>query len=107
MLHAPLNVHKLEHEPKFNHALDAYGLFLVIHSIYEWEEMTWREHADALTCLFSDFFSAKFSKEYFQKIAERIKDDFKPLSDHPKLINLGDLLEKIQEQTGLAFHVGF
>lgn len=81
--------------------------------------------------------------EYFQKIADRIKDDFKPLSDHPELTCLGDfplkmayvhkdqeallvlgpepvcfmlltkatagddLLEKVQEQTGLAFHVGF
>ena len=81
--------------------------------------------------------------EYFQRIADRIKDDFKPLSDHPELTSLGDfplhmayvhknqeallvlgqepvcfmvltktaakgdLLEKLQEQTGLAFHVGF
>ncbi len=81
--------------------------------------------------------------EYFQRIADRIKDDFKPLSDHPELIDLGGfplqmayayknqdallilgqepvcfmlltkaaagsgLLEKVQEQTGLAFHVGF
>ena len=143
LIHAPLNIHKLEHEPRFNHILDAYGLFLAIYAIREWEEMTWREHADDLTCLFSDFFPAEFSMEYFQKIAHRIKDDFKPLSDHPELICLGDfplqmayvhkdqeallvlgqepvcfmlltkttirsnLLEKVQEQTGLAFHVGF
>ena len=143
LLHAPLNIHKLEHEPRFNHALDAYGLFLVIHAIREWEEMTWREHANDRTCLFSDFFPGEFSMEYFQRIADRIKDDFKPLSDHPELTSLGDfplqmayvhknqeallvlgqepvcfmvltktaakgdLLEKLQEQTGLAFHVGF
>lgn len=143
LLHAPLNIHKLEHEPRFNHALDAYGLFLVIHAIREWEEMSWREHADDRTCLFSDFFPRELSMEYFQKIADRIKDDFKPLSDHPELTSLGDfplqmayvhknqeallvlgqepvcfmvltktaakgdLLEKLQEQTGLAFHVGF
>ena len=115
----------------------------MIHAIREWEEMSWREHADDRTCLFSDFFPAKFSMEYFQRIADRIKDDFKPLSDHPELTSLGDfplqmayvhknqeallvlgqepvcfmvltktdakgdLLEKLQEQTGLAFHVGF
>ena len=143
LIYAPLNIHKLKQEPRFNHVLDAYGLFLVIHAIREWEEMTWREHADDLTCLFSDFFPGEFSIEYFQKIAERIKDDFKPLSDHLELICLGDfplqmayvhndqeallvlgqepvcfmlltkaavghdLLEKVQEQTGLAFHVGF
>ena len=28
--------------------------------------------------------------EYFQRIADRIKDDFKPLSDHPELTSLGD-----------------
>ena len=143
LLHAPLNIHKLEYEPRFNHVLDAYGLFLVIHAIREWEEMTWSEHANDLTCLLSDFFPARFSVEYFQKIADRIKDDFKPLSDHPELTGLGDfplqmayvhkdqeallilgqepvcfmlltkaaagddLLKKVQEQTGLAFHVGF
>lgn len=90
LIHAPLNIHKLEHEPRFNHALDAYGLFLVIHAIREWEEMSWREHADDRTCLFSDFFPGKFSMEYFQRIADRIKDDFKPLSDHPELTSLGD-----------------
>ena len=125
-----------------NH-MDAYGLFLVIHAIREWEEMSWREYADDRTCLFSDFFLGEFSMEYFQRIADRIKDDFKPLSDHPELNSLGDfplrmayvhknqeallivgqesvcfmlltktaagsgLLEKVQEQTGLAFHVGF
>ena len=143
LLHAPLNVHKLEHEPRFNHSLDGYGLFLVLHAIREWEEMTWNEHTNEPTCLFSDFFPAEFSKEYFQNIACRIKEDFKPLSDHPELMELGDfplqmayvhknqdallilgqepvsfmlltkaaaghaLLEKLQEQTGLAFHVGF
>lgn len=143
LLHASLNIHKLEHEPRFNHAPDAYGLFLVIHAIREWEEMSWREHANDRTCLFSDFFPGEFSMEYFQRIADRIKDDFKPLSDHPELIDLGGfplqmayayknqdtllilgqepvcfmllikaaagsgLLEKVQEQTGLAFHVGF
>ena len=132
-----------EKEIRFNHVLNAYGLFLVIHAIREWEEMTWREHADDLTCLFSEFFPGEFSMEYFQKIADLIKDDFNPLSDHPELTCLGDfplqmayvhkdqeallvlgqepvcfmlltkaaaggeLLEKVQEQTGLAFHVGF
>ena len=143
LIHVPRNVHKPEHEPGFNHVLDAYGLFLVIHAIQEWEEMSWREHTDEPVCLFSDFFPAEFSTEYFQNIADRIKDDFKPLSDHPELIGLGDfplkmayvhkdqeallvlgqepvcfmlltktaggrdLLEKVQGQTGLAFHVGF
>ncbi len=143
LLHAPLNVHKLEHEPRFNRSLDGYGLFLVLHAIREWEEMTWHEHTDEPTCLFSDFFPAEFSTEYFQNIARRIKEDFNPLSDHPELMELGDfplqmayvhknqdallilgqepvsfmlltkaaaghaLLEKLQEQTGLAFHVGF
>lgn len=143
LIHFPLNVHKLEHGPRFNHLLDAYGLFLVIHAIREWEEMSWMEHADEPTCLFSDFFPAQFRREYFQNIADRIKDDFNPLSDHPELIELQDfplqmayvhkdqeamlvlgqepvcfmlltkgtagreLLEKVQEQTGLAFHVGF
>lgn len=143
LLHAPLNVHKLEHDPRFNHSLDGYGLFLVLHTIREWEEMTWHEHTDEPTCLFSDFFPAEFSTEYFQNIARRIKEDFNPLSDHPELMELGDfplqmayvhknqdallilgqepvsfmlltkaaagraLLEKLQEQTGLAFHVGF
>ena len=60
LLHASLNIHKLEHEPRFNHALDAYGLFLVIHAIREWEEMSWREHANDRTCLFSDFFLESF-----------------------------------------------
>ena len=142
-IHAPLNVHKLERGPRFNRSLDGYGLFLAIHAIQEWEEMTRDEHTHEPTCLFSDFFPAKFSMEYFQRIADRIKDDFKPLSDHPELIDLGDfplqmayayknqdallilgqepvcfmlltkaaagsgLLEKVQEQTGLAFHVGF
>lgn len=105
--------------------------------------MAWHEHTGETTCLFSDFFPARFSKEYFQNIAERIQDDFKPLSDHPELMDLDDfplrmayvhkdleallilglepvcfmlltktaaesgLLEKVQEQTGLAFHVGF
>ena len=105
--------------------------------------MTWHEHTDEPTCLFSDFFPAEFSTEYFQNIARRIKEDFNPLSDHPELMELGDfplqmayvhknqdallilgqepvsfmlltkaaaghaLLEKLQEQTGLAFHVGF
>ena len=100
-------------------------------------------HADDRTCLFSDFFPGEFSMEYFQKIADRIKDGFKPLSDHPELTSLGDfplqmayvhknqdalfilgqepvcfmlltkmaakdnLLEKVQKQTGLVFHVGF
>ena len=132
-----------EKEIRFNHVLNAYGLFLVIHAIREWEEMTWREHADDLTCLFSEFFPGEFSMEYFQKIADLIKDDFNPLSDHPELTCLGDfplqmayvhkdqeallvlgiepvcfmlltktaagsgLLERVQEQTGLAFHVGF
>ncbi len=90
LLHVPLNIHKLEREPRFNHVLDAYGLFLVLHAIREWEEMTWREHADDLTCLFSEFFPGEFSMEYFQKIADRLKDDFKPLSDHPELTCLGD-----------------
>ena len=143
LLHSPLNIQKLEHEPRFNHILDGYGLFLVIHAIGEWEEMTWCERTDEPTCLFSDFFPAKYSKEYFQNIADRIKDDFEPLSDHPELIELQDfpllmayvhkdreallvlgqepvcfklltktvagreLLEKVQERTGLAFHVGF
>ena len=143
LLHSPLNIHKLEHEPRFNHILDGYGLFLVIHAIGEWEEMTWMEHIDEPTCLFSDFFPARYSKEYFQNIADRIKDDFEPLSDHLELIELQDfpllmayvhkdqeallvlgqepvcfklliktvagreLLEKVQEQTGLTFHVGF
>ena len=50
----------------------------------------WHEHTDEATCLFSDFFPVKFSKEYFQNIADRIKDDFNPLSDHSELIDLGD-----------------
>lgn len=90
LLHSPLYVHKLKHESRFNHSLDGYGLFLVIHVIQEWGEMTQGEHIEEPTCLFSDFFPAKFSKEYFQNIADRIKDDFKPLSDHPELIELGD-----------------
>ena len=142
-IHAPLNVHKLEHGPRFNHSLDGYGLFLALHAIQEWEEMMRGEHTDEPTCLFSDFFPVEFLEEYFQNIADRIKDDFKPLSDHPELTDLGDfplqmayvhknqeallilgqepvcfmlltktaagndLLEKIQQQTGLAFHVGF
>ncbi len=142
-IHAPLNVHKLERGPRFHRSLDGYGLFLAIHAIQEWEEMTRDEHTHEPTCLFSDFFPAEFSMEYFQNIADRIKDDFIPLSDHPELVDLGDfplqmayvhkdqkallilgqepvcfmlltktaagsdLLEKVQEQTGLAFHVGF
>ena len=142
-IHAPLNIHKQDCGPRFNHSLDGYGLFLAIHAIREWEEMMWHEHTDEATCLFSDFFPVKFSKEYFQNIADRIKDDFIPLSDHSELIDLGDfplqmayvhknqeallilgqepvcfmlltktaaggnLLERVQEQTGLAFHVGF
>jgi hypothetical protein len=30
---------KTEHEPRYNHALDAYSLFLVIDILCEWEEM--------------------------------------------------------------------
>lgn len=142
-IYALLNVHKQDQGPWFNQHLEGYGLFLAIHSIQEWEGMAWHEHTGETTCLFSDFFPARFSKEYFQNIAERIQDDFKPLSDHPELMDLDDfplrmayvhkdleallilglepvcfmlltkgvaeraLLEKAQEQTGLAFHVGF
>ena len=142
-IHAPLNIHKQDWGLRFNRSLDGYGLFLAIHAIQEWEEMTRDEHTHEPTCLFSDFFPAKFSKQYFQNIADRIKDDFIPLSDHSELIDLGDfplqmayvhkdqeallvlgiepvcfmlltktaagsgLLERVQEQTGLAFHVGF
>lgn len=141
--HSPLNIHKLEQEPRFIRTLDGYGLFLAIHIIREWEEMTWREHTDGPVCLFSDFFPAKFSKAYFQNMADRIATDFKPLSDHPDLTLLDDipmhmayvhkdreallllgdqpvgfllltktaagrgLPKKVQELTGLAFHVGF
>ena len=143
LIHSPSNICKLENDPRYNHILDGYGLFLVIHAIQEWEEMTWREHTDEPHCLFSDFFPAEFSQEYFQNLAKQIDVDYQPLSDHPELIGLEvtplqmayvhkdqlallilgdqpvalklltktvaepDLIERLQEQTGLTFHVGF
>lgn len=143
LCHAPLGIHKLKREPRFNRSLDGYGLFLALHAIREREEMAWREHVDEPACLFSDFFPAEFSMEYFQRITSRIAEDFEPLSSNPELIGLGGfplqmayvhknreallvlgqeptcfmllakeaagrgLLGKLEEQTGLAFHVGF
>lgn len=72
----------------------------------KWEEKTWRVHADDLTCL----------GDFPLKMAHAHKDQeaLLVLGQDPVCFMLltkaaarRDILEKVQEQTGLAFHVGF
>jgi hypothetical protein len=76
---------KTEHEPRYNHALDAYSLFLVIDILCEWEEMASQTFPnEPVYYAYAEF--TGHTKEYFQDIDCRIRTDFVPLSYHTELL---------------------
>lgn len=83
--HSPLQIVRWENEPRYNHTIDGYSLFLVIHALCEVEEMERNSTPNEPTIYFSEFFSGHTS-EYFQAMDRRVRADFVPLSDHPELL---------------------
>ena len=70
---------KTGHEPRYNHALDAYSLFLVIDILCEWEEMASQTFPnEPVYYAYAEF--TGHTKEYFQDIeSERISYLFRTI----------------------------
>lgn len=83
--HGPLQIEKLVNEPRYNHTLDGYSLFLAIDALCEWEEMASQNCSDEPAYYAYAGFTGH-TKKYFQDIDCRIRTDFIPLSDYPELL---------------------
>ena len=84
---APPHLKKLEYEFRCYCSLDAYGLFLVIHSLLSYAiELHCLKN---LNCHLGDLpVSSKREPDYFEKLRESIEQEFTPVSEHLELIDI-------------------
>ena len=83
--YGPKQITKMENEPRFNHTIDGFSLFLVIHALCEVAEMERTSTPNEPTIYSSEVFLGHTS-QYFQDLDRRVRADFVPLSDHPELL---------------------
>lgn len=84
---APSSLKKLKHEFRYNCALDAYGLFLVVHALFSYAtEFYCLKNLD---CYLGDLPApSECGPGYFEVLRETIEREFVPLSEHLELIDL-------------------
>lgn len=85
--HEPLQIAKLVNEPRYNHTLDGYTLFLTVYALVELEETAKNCNPNGPAGYFSAGFEGH-TPEYFQALDRRIREDFIPLSDRSELLAL-------------------
>jgi len=78
---------KLEHEFRHNCSSDAYGLFLVIHSLFSYATELYC--LKNLNCHLADLpMPSECEPDYFEKLRENIEREFTPISEHLELIDI-------------------
>lgn len=85
--YGPKQIRKMENGPRFNHTIDGFSLFLVIHALCEVAEMERTSTPNGPAGYFSAGFEGH-TPEYFQALDRRIREDFIPLSDRSELLAL-------------------
>ncbi len=84
---APPHLKKLEHEFRHNCSLDAYGLFLVIHSLFSYATELYC--LKNLNCHLGDLPTpSECEPIYFEKLRKNIEQEFTPISEHLELIDI-------------------
>lgn len=84
---APPHLKKLEHKFRHNCSLDAYGLFLVIHSLFSYATELYC--LKNLNCHLGDLPTpSECEPIYFEKLRKNIEQEFTPISEHLELIDI-------------------
>lgn len=84
---APPRLKKLEHKSRHNCSLDAYGLFLVIQSLFSYATELYC--LKNLNCHLGDLPApSECEPAYFEKLRESIEREFTPISEHLELIDI-------------------
>lgn len=84
---APPHLKKLEYEFRCYRSLDAYGLFLVIHSLFSYATELYC--LKNLNCHLGDLPTpSEREPGYFEKLRENIEREFNPISEHLELIDI-------------------
>jgi len=101
---APPYLKKLEHQFRYNCCLDAYGLFLVIHTLCAYgTELYCLEKLNCYRGDFSDEWKGEeYSAAYFKKLREKIEQEFVPITTHMELIDITPLPMAYIHKTGNA-----
>jgi len=84
---APPRLKKLEHEFRHSCSLDAYGLFLAIHSLFSYATELYC--LKNLNCHLGNLpMLSQCDLDYFDKLRENIEQEFTPVSEHLELIDV-------------------